>query len=88
MEKNVFKGRIREIRGQLKKKKIGFLVVTQKANISYCTGFLGDDSWAVIAGGGVYLVTDSRYTEQAHKECVGCKIIERKESLAQATAGL
>ncbi|MHC4132995.1 MAG: M24 family metallopeptidase [Planctomycetota bacterium] len=88
MEKNVFKGRIREIRGRLRKKNIGFLVVTHKANVSYCTGFLGDDSWAVIAGGGVYLVTDSRYTEQAHRECIGCKIIERKESLAQATAEL
>jgi Xaa-Pro aminopeptidase len=88
MEKNVSKERNREIRGRLRKKKIGFLVVTQKANVSYCTGFLGDDSWAVVAGGGVYLVTDNRYTEQAHKECAGCKIIERKDSLAQATGEL
>jgi Xaa-Pro aminopeptidase len=31
-------------------------------------------------------LTDSRYIEQAHKECVGCGIIQRKDSLAEAAA--
>jgi Xaa-Pro aminopeptidase len=33
-------------------------------------------------------LTDSRYTEQAQKECVGCGIIQRKDSLAEAAAKL
>ncbi|MHC5074244.1 MAG: aminopeptidase P family N-terminal domain-containing protein, partial [Planctomycetota bacterium] len=81
MKKEVFRSRIREILKTLRAKRIRCLVVTQKANVSYCTGFLGDDSWAVISRGGVYLVTDSRYTEQAQKECAGCKIIKRKETI-------
>ncbi|MHC4843690.1 MAG: M24 family metallopeptidase [Planctomycetota bacterium] len=88
MKKEVFRSRIREILKTLRAKRIRCLVVTQKANVSYCTGFLGDDSWAVISRGGVYLVTDSRYTEQAQKECAGCKIIKRKETITEATAGL
>jgi len=43
--------------------------VTSPANVTYLTGFLGADSWAAIAGGRVWLLTDSRYTEQAQKEC-------------------
>jgi Xaa-Pro aminopeptidase len=49
---------------------------------------MGDDSWAVITRRAVYLVTDSRYTEQAQKECVGCGIIQRKDSIAEAAAKL
>jgi Xaa-Pro aminopeptidase len=88
MKNEVVRNRTREILKTLRIKRIRCLVITQKANVSYCTGFLGDDSWAVITSGGVYLVTDSRYMEQAQKECAGCKIIERKETIAEATAGL
>ncbi len=56
--------------------------------MTYTTGFMGDDSWAVIVRRAVYLLTDSRYTEQAQKECVGCGIIQRKDSLAEAAAKL
>ena len=78
--------RIRAIRRQLRQKQINCLVVTKPANVTYTTGFLGDDSWALITKGRVYLVTDSRYTEQAQKECPACKIIERTDSLAGAVA--
>jgi Xaa-Pro aminopeptidase len=49
---------------------------------------MGDDSWAAIIKGRVYLLTDSRYTEQAQSECPHCKIIERTDSLAEAVAKL
>ncbi len=78
--------RIRAIRHELGKKGINCLLVTKPANVTYTTGFLGDDSWVVITKGRVYLVTDSRYTEQAQKECPTCKIIERTNSLAKAVA--
>ena len=80
--------RIRAIRRELDKKKIRFLLVTKPANVTYITGFLGDDSWAAVAGGQVYLLTDSRYTEQAQKECPSCKIIDRAGPMAGAVARL
>jgi Xaa-Pro aminopeptidase len=86
MNDKILKGRIKAIRRGLKKKRISCLVVTKPANVTYTTGFSGDYSWAVITKGAVYLLTDSRYVEQATKECPGCSIIQRVDSLA-ATAG-
>jgi Xaa-Pro aminopeptidase len=80
--------RIRAVRGQMDKKKIRFLLVIKPANVIYITGFLGEDSWAAIAKGRVYLLTDSRYTEQAQKECPSCKIIDRAGPMADAVANL
>ena len=80
--------RIKGIRRELNKKKIDCLIVTKPANVTYTTGFMGDDSWAVITKRAVYLLTDSRYTEQAQKECIGCGIIQRKDSMAEAAAKL
>jgi len=88
MNHKVIARRIRAIRRELDKKKIRFLLVTKPANVTYTTGFLGEDSWAAIAGGRVYLLTDSRYTEQAQKECPSCKIIDRAGPMAGAVARL
>jgi len=88
MNRDVLRKRIRAIRRGLDKKKIRCLLVTKPANVTYLTGFLGEDSWAVVAGGRVYLLTDSRYTEQAQKECPSSKIIERAGLMAEAVAEL
>ncbi len=79
---------IRAIRLELKSKGAYCLVVSKKANVTYVTGFTGGDSWAVLTPRTVYLVTDSRYTEQAASECSACKIIERKGPMAKAAAQL
>lgn len=88
MDASIIKRRIKAIRYQLKKKQMKSLLVTKPANVTYTTGFLGDDSWALITNRAVYLLTDSRYTEQAQKECVRCRIIQRTNSLAEAVAKL
>ncbi len=88
MNSRVLKKRLKAIRRRLNEKKINCLIVTKPANVTYTTGFLGDDSWAVITKGRVYLLTDSRYTEQAQKECSCCRIVQRVDSLAQAVAKL
>jgi len=88
MNKEQIANRLKAVRRVLDKKKIRCLIITKPANVTYATGFLGDDSWAVVAGGRVYLMTDSRYTEQAEKECPSCKIIERTGPMAEAVAEL
>jgi Xaa-Pro aminopeptidase len=88
MSTQTIKRRARTIRRLLNKKKTGSLVVTKPANVTYMTGFTGGDSWAVITGRAVYLLTDSRYTEQARGECRGCRIIERNTALPEAAAKL
>ena len=88
MKRELAGKRIRGIRRRLNKKKIDCFIVTKPANVTYTTGFMGDDSWAIITKRAVYLLTDSRYTEQAQKECVGCGIIQRKDSMVGAVAKL
>ena len=79
---------IRTVRGRLNESGITCLILTKPANVSYTTGFSGDDSWAIITPRAVYLLTDSRYTEQAEKECPRCRIIRRKRPIAEAAARL
>jgi len=86
MDNRIIKKRIKAVHSDLAKKGINCLIVTKPANVTYITGFQGEDSWAVITERWVYLLTDSRYTEQAMKECVGCRIIQRPDSLPLAQA--
>jgi Xaa-Pro aminopeptidase len=88
MNKETIRKRIKAIRRELNKKRISCLIVTKPANVTYTTGFLGEDSWTMITKNQVYLLTDSRYTEQAQKECPSCKIIERTGAMAEAIAQL
>ncbi len=88
MNKETIDKRVRVVRRVLKKKKINCFLTTNQANVTYVTGFLGHDSWAVIAPNNVYLLTDSRYFEQAQKECLCCKIIQRKTTLHDTFAEL
>jgi len=88
MNSRIIKNRIKAVRWLLNGKKIDCLLVTKPANVTYTTGFSGDDSWAVITHRCVYLLTDSRYTEQAQNECPLCKIIERTGPITEAAAKL
>ncbi|MHC4619163.1 MAG: M24 family metallopeptidase [Planctomycetota bacterium] len=86
MNRETINRRTKAIRTLLNKNRIDCLVLTKPANVTYATGFLGADSWALIAPGTVYLLTDSRYTEQARGECPCCRIIQRSGPIAAAAA--
>ncbi|UCE99667.1 MAG: aminopeptidase P family protein [Planctomycetota bacterium] len=88
MNSKIIKKRIRTIRHRLREKQINCLIATKPPNVTYTTGFLGDDSWAVLTARAVYLLTDSRYIEQAKDECLCCKIIQRSSNLPEAAAEL
>lgn len=85
MKASIIQKRIHAIRGRLKQAGLDAILLTRGADVTYVTGFLGEDSWAVVTRTGVYLITDSRYTEQARQECPSATIIERKDPTAQAT---
>lgn len=50
------------------------LLVTNFKNVTYLTGFTGDDSYLLVAKDGETLVTDPRYTTQLAEECPGLKL--------------
>jgi len=85
MDLQTIKKRIKQLNKLMKKSGIDAFVLTAAENVSFVTGFNGDDSWAIVKGAKVTLVTDSRYTEQAQKECAGCKIVQQDKGIAKAT---
>jgi Xaa-Pro aminopeptidase len=88
MNNRIIKNRIKAIRQLLKQRQINLLIITKPANVTYTTGFLGGDSWVAITTRAVYLLTDSRYTEQAKTECPACRIIERTTPLPETVGKL
>lgn len=80
----IITARLSNIREKMRSEQIDALLLTSAENVSYCTLFSGDDSWALISSSKVWLITDSRYTEQAGGECLGCRIIERKGAICDA----
>jgi Xaa-Pro aminopeptidase len=88
MDKIIINQRLRSLRCKLAEKKVDAMAVVSVENVRYLTGFTGHDSWAIVLPGRVILLTDSRYTEQALGECVGCRIVERRKPIIKALAQL
>lgn len=53
----------------IKKAGLQGLLVTNPKNVTYLTGFSGDDSFLVVTPGKCVLLTDSRFTTQVEQEC-------------------
>jgi len=88
MDEQTVKKRLKVVRNRLKKSRIKSFLVTKPVNVTFVTGFSGDDSWALITDTAVYLLTDSRYTEQAAAQCPSCEIIQRRGTMVSALAQL
>jgi len=73
----LIKERLKIFRDKIKKenKEIEGFLVTNLKNINYLTGFDGEGFALIEASGKNYLLTDSRYTEQAQKESPAFKIL-------------
>jgi len=77
-------GRVRRIRGVLDSLRLGGLVVIDPVDVRYLTGFGGDDSVLLLTGNKKVLVTDSRYVQQARRECPSLALKVRTGSMAEA----
>ncbi|HAJ33897.1 MAG TPA: Xaa-Pro dipeptidase [Candidatus Atribacteria bacterium] len=73
----MIKERLKIFRDKIKKenKEIEGFLVTNLKNLNYLSGFDGEGFALIGASGKNYLLTDSRYTEQAQKESPDFKII-------------
>jgi Xaa-Pro aminopeptidase len=88
MRTEILQARRRNIRRQLREQDIDGLILTKSVDVTYVTAFTGHDSWALITKSSVHLLTDSRYTEQARKECLRTTLVERRGSIAKAAGKL
>ena len=90
-EKPDYAGRLADLRKRLPKWRADALLLTNARDIRYLTGFVGDDSWAVVlagaAGGGkVIILSDSRFDEEIDQTAPQAKkmIRDTKTSLIEA----
>lgn len=72
----------------LRENSVDAAFIQKDENCRYISGFTGSDSYLFLAGENNYLLTDSRYTEQAKEEATGFTVINYAGRLAEAVAGL
>ncbi len=79
-----------KLRQLIRRQKVDALLVTSFTNVTYLTGFTGDDSYLLVTADDAVLVTDPRYTTQLEAECPGLKLLVRDpgDRMLPATAGL
>ncbi len=75
--KSIIDARVNGIRKAIKTECLDALIVTNVPDVSYLTGFTGDDSVLVVYGKKVVLVTDSRFVVQVARQCPSVKMFER-----------
>jgi Xaa-Pro aminopeptidase len=66
--------RRQKLRRQLKEEGLDALLVTNFTNVTYLTGFTGDDSYLLVTRQGDVLISDQRYTTQLEEECPGLEL--------------
>lgn len=74
---DIYASRLKKLRTRLRQAKADALLVTNFLNVTYLTGFTGDDSYLLVMQDEVVLVTDSRFTIQLADECPGLDLVVR-----------
>ncbi|MEN6457721.1 MAG: Xaa-Pro peptidase family protein [Thermoguttaceae bacterium] len=64
-----FQARRDRLRMALKKARLDALLVTSFTNVTYLTGFTGDDSYLLVRRDGDLVLSDPRYTDQLGEQC-------------------
>ena len=56
------------------------ILITNFTNVTYLTGFTGDDSYLLVGAGVEVMLSDPRYTQQLGEECPGLDLAIRRPS--------
>ncbi len=81
-----FETRRDKLRRAVKRAGADALLVTDFRNVTYLTGFTGDDSYLLLREDGETLLSDGRYTTQLGDECPGLDIDIRGPSVKMLDA--
>ena len=77
-----YAGRRDRLRRAMNKAGIDTLLVTHFVNVTYLTGFTGEDSYLLLHRGGEVIISDHRYTVQLNEECPDLDLHIRKPGVA------
>ncbi|WP_145075340.1 M24 family metallopeptidase [Aureliella helgolandensis] len=73
-----FAGRRKRLQASLRERGAEAMLVTHATNVTYLTGFTGDDSYLLLSPQGALLLSDPRYDQQIGEECPGLEALIRK----------
>jgi len=76
-----YSGRQKTFQQTLVNEKLDGFVVTHPANLRYLCGYTGSNGLLLFLAGRRVFFTDGRYTEQAHEEVKGARVVIAKGSL-------
>ena len=68
----------------LRSRQVSNLLITSPTNVSYLTGFTGEDSFLWISNDRVLLLSDGRYEEQIQSEVDGIEVAIRPSKIGRA----
>lgn len=74
------------LRRALHKPAADAILVTNFTNVTYLSGFTGDDSFLLVRNDGELLISDPRYTTQLGEECPGVELLIRKPGVQMLQA--
>jgi Xaa-Pro aminopeptidase len=74
------------LRKGLKEAGVEALLVTDFTNVTYLTGFTGDDSYLLLRSDGEVILTDPRYTTQLEEQCRGLELCVRRPGVSMLHA--
>jgi len=80
--------RLRRLRVSLEEKGLDAILISQRENVRYLSGFTGSSGWLLISGQDAVLATDFRYTEQAERESTDFQITQIKQQLHDWLPGM
>ncbi len=82
-----FQQRRDRLRRKFRQAGIESLLVTNFTNVTYLTGFTGEDSYLLVRSDGDLLISDSRFTVQLQEECpdLDVKIRPRTQGIVQSS---
>ena len=73
-------------RKKLRKSGADALLVTNFSNVTYLTGFTGDDSYLLLSSQAAVVLSDPRYTTQLEEECAGLDLHIRQPGVSMIDA--
>lgn len=74
------------LRRALRKPNADAILITDFTNVTYLTGFTGDDSYLLVLREGQILISDGRYTTQLAEECPGLDLFIRRPGVTMFQA--
>jgi Xaa-Pro aminopeptidase len=81
-----YKKRRDNLRRSIRKENVDGLLITNFLNVTYLTGFTGDDSYLLVTPDGETLLSDPRYTTQLEEECPKLKLFIREQGQQMLSA--